>query len=303
MVRLGRRRLTGEDLAVDVVVYGALLLLGFATLYPFWNTIVISFNEGRDTALGGVSFWPRAFTLENYKMVFNDRQLFDSLVVSVSRVAAGTLLSILWTAMFAYGMSRKGVIGKKYYMIIAIFTLYFQGGLIPSFLWMRELHLFNNFWVLIVPWAINVWNMIVFRTFFNGLPEGLEESAKIDGCNQFGIFFRMAVPLSGPVIATLSLFTAVYLWNDWFFANIYINNRDLLPVQSYLLEVINSNAMAEQIALLAGTDMVLSESQKQITSKSLQMTTLMVATLPIVIVYPFVQKYFVKGVLVGSLKE
>ncbi|WP_231891441.1 carbohydrate ABC transporter permease [Paenibacillus swuensis] len=285
-----------------MINYFLLLLLALVTFYPFWNTLVMSFNIGSDTSLGGITFWPRAFTTENYKVVFSNDQFFQSLLISAARAVSGTLLSIFFTAIFAYSMSKKELIGRSGYMVTAVITMYFSGGLIPTYLWMRELHLFNNFWVLIIPGLISVWNMIVFRTFFAELPEGLEESAKVDGCNHFGIFFRIVLPVSGPVLATLSLFTAVYLWNEWFYAGIYINNQNLLPIQTYLMNVINSNSFAEQMAQLTGTTNV-QGMKSTVTSKSLQMATLMVATIPIIMVYPFVQKYFVKGVLVGSLKE
>ncbi|MFD2614947.1 carbohydrate ABC transporter permease [Paenibacillus gansuensis] len=295
-------RLTWEDKTLNAFIYTLLILLAFITFYPFWNTLVMSFNTGADTSLGGVTFWPRDFTTENYKVVFSNDQFFQSLMISAARALSGTLLSVFFTAIFAYSMSKKELVGRKYYMLIAVITMYFSGGLIPTYLWMRELHLFNNFWVLIIPGLISVWNMIVFRTFFAELPDGLEESAKVDGCNHFGIFFRIVLPVSGPVLATLSLFTAVYLWNEWFHAGIYINNQDLLPIQTYLMNVINSNSFAEQMAQLTGVANV-QGFKSAVTSKSLQMATLMVATIPIILVYPFVQKYFVKGVLVGSLKE
>ncbi|OMF36890.1 ABC transporter permease [Paenibacillus sp. FSL H8-0548] len=299
-------KLSSGDKTLQVVIYFLLVLLGLATLYPFWNSAVISFNLGLDTAKGGITFWPRMFTLDNYKIVFQNERILDAFLISVLRTVAGTLISIFFTAIFAYGLSVKGVIGKKFYMIFAIITMYFSGGLIPFYLLNRELGLMDTFWVLIIPTAVSVWNMIIFRTFFMGLPEGLEESAKIDGASTFGIFFKIVLPLSGPVIATLSLFTAVYHWNDWFSATIFINDAKLYPIQTLLQQIMNSNTMSEQLSIAAqgsgaATD-ALSRMQS-VTSKSLTMATMMVATIPIVLVYPFVQRFFVKGVLIGSLKE
>ena len=293
-----------EDKMIDAIVYTALLVLSVLSLYPFWNAFVISLNSGADTSLGGITVWPRAFTIDNYQVVLSDPRFFRALFMTVLRTACGTAASIFFTALLAYGLARKETMGRKYYMIAAIFTMYFQGGLIPTYLWLRELGLFNNFWVLFVPWIISVWNMIVFRTFFQGLPEGLEESAKIDGCTTYGLFFRIVLPLSGPVIATLSLFQAVFFWNEWFASGIYINDETLLPVQNYLMNMINSNSAQEMISQLSGVsggvgDMV----TRTITPKSLQMTALMVVSFPIMLAYPFVQKFFVKGVMVGSLKE
>ncbi|TMV48794.1 carbohydrate ABC transporter permease [Paenibacillus mesophilus] len=284
-------------------IYALLTVFGIASLYPFWNSIVISFNTGADTALGGLTVWPRQFTLENYAIVLQDKRLLNSFVVSVTRTVIGTALSIFFTALFGYGMSVRGLIGKKGYMIFCIVTLYFSGGLIPFFLLNRELGMMNSFWVLVIPSIISVWNMIVFRTFFMGLPAGLEESAKIDGCNHLGIFFKIVVPISGPVMATLSLFTAVYHWNDWFTASIFISNTDLLPIQTVLQQIMNSNIMSDQLMQANSAAQEHMTRMMSVTTKSLTMATMMVATLPVILVYPFLQKYFVKGVLVGSLKE
>lgn len=288
---------------MTVTIYILLSLLAFMTFYPFWNALVISFNSGMDTSMGGVTFWPRVWTLENYGIVFNDARLLNAFFISVGRTVIGTAASILFTAIFAYGISKRELMGRKFYMILCIITMYFSGGLIPSFLLIRELGLMNSFWVFIIPSLISVWNMIIFRTFFQGLPAGLEESAKIDGSGNWGIFFRIVIPLSGPVIATLSLFTAVYHWNDWFGPSIYISNENLLPIQTMLKQILNSNIVSDQMSQLDSAAQGQLAKMRTVTSKSLSMATMMVATIPIIMVYPFVQKYFVKGVLIGSLKE
>ncbi|QGQ98370.1 carbohydrate ABC transporter permease [Paenibacillus psychroresistens] len=296
-------RLSTEDKMFHLVVYTALIVLGFLCLYPFWNSVVISFNLGSDTEMGGITFWPRSFTLQNYHIVFQDSRLMNAFGISVLRTVLGTASAILCTAIFSYGMSKRGLMGKKYYMIFCIITLYFSGGLIPTFLLIRSLGLMNSFWVLVIPGMINVWNMIVFRTFFMGIPEGLEESAKMDGCSNFGVLFKIVFPLSGPVIATLSLFTAVSHWNDWFFASLYISKTELLPVQALLQQILNSNIMTTELMNLNSAAQDRITAMQSITTKSLSMATMIVAVLPIMLIYPFVQKYFVKGVMVGSLKE
>ncbi|GLX66994.1 carbohydrate ABC transporter permease [Paenibacillus glycanilyticus] len=287
----------------DAIIVVLLLGLSFVTLYPFWNSLVISFNVGADTALGGITFWPRVFTLENYQVVFKDERLIQAFVISIFRTVVGTFLSILFTSMFAYGLTKKNLIGRKLFMIMCIVTMFFSGGLIPSFILIRSLHLIDTFWVLVVPGIIVVWNLIIFRTFFQELPDGLEESAKIDGCNYIRTFFSIIVPISGPVIATLSLFTAVGLWNDWFTASIYINNPHLMPIQTLLNQIINSNAMSEQLSSAGGEASEFVRQLKGVSTKSLVMATMMVTTLPIIMVYPFLQRFFVKGVLIGSMKE
>ncbi|GAB6926726.1 carbohydrate ABC transporter permease [Paenibacillus sp. JCM 10914] len=284
-------------------IYALLALLGFIALYPFWNAAVISFNAGSDTMLGGITFWPREFTLENYRVVFKDERLIDGFVISVMRTIVGTILSIIATAILAYGISKRELMGRNLYMVVCIVTMYFSGGLIPTYLLIRELGLMNSFWVMVIPGIISVWNMIIFRTFFKGIPAGLEESAHIDGSSNWGVFFRIVLPLSGPVIATLSLFTAVYHWNDWFAPSIYISNAELLPIQTKLQQILNANIMLEQMQNMDAAAQGRMSAMKAVTTKSLSMATMMVATVPILCVYPFVQKYFVKGVLIGSLKE
>ncbi len=291
------------DKIMIVFFYICLILLGFVTFYPFWNSLVISFNTGQDTMLGGITFWPREFTLENYQIVFQDKRLITAFIVSVSRTVIGTVLSVLVTALLAYGLSKRELIGRKFFTLLCIFTMFFAGGLIPSFHLIRGLGLLDSFWVMIIPTLVSVWNMIIFRTFFQQLPEGLEESAKIDGCGYWQTFFRIILPLSGPVIATLSLFTAVYHWNDWFYPSIYLTSEKLLPIQTLLRQVLNLNTVTSQMSQLDAGALAHMTQVAKVTGKSLSMAIMMVATIPIVLVYPFVQRHFVKGVLIGSLKD
>lgn len=297
------KRIAISDRLMLIFIYAFLILLSFSAFYPFWNAFVVSFNLGIDTSKGGITFWPRVWTLENYDIVFNDKRLINGFFVSVARTVVGTATAILMTALLAYGMSKKDLIGRNYYMLFFVFTMYFGGGLIPTFLLIRSLGLMNSFWVFIIPALISVWNMIIFRTFFKSLPAGLEESAQIDGCTNWGIFFRIVLPLSGPVIATLALFTAVSHWNDWFMPSIYITNEHLVPIQTMLRQILNANIVTEMSGNIDTASAARIEGLRTITTKSLTMATMMVATLPIIMVYPFVQKYFVKGVLIGSLKE
>ena len=296
-------RIAISDRLMLIFIYTFLVLLSFSALYPFWNALAVSFNLGIDTSKGGVTFWPREFTLENYEIVFQDDRLLNGFMISVLRTIVGTVTAIVMTAILAYGMSRRELIGRNYYMLFFVFTMYFGGGLIPTYLLYRSLGLMNTFWVFIIPSLIGVYHMIIFRTFFKSLPAGLEESAQIDGCSNWGIFFRIVLPLSGPVIATLGLFTVVAHWNDWFMPSIYITNEKLLPIQTMLRQILNANIVTDMSNNLDTASAGRIQAMRTITTKSLTMATMMVATLPIVMVYPFVQKYFVKGVLIGSLKE
>ncbi|EES72399.1 putative protein LplC [Paenibacillus sp. oral taxon 786 str. D14] len=283
-------------------IYIFLVLLLFVTFYPFWNALVISLNSGSDTARGGITFWPRDFTFENYLFVMKNDALLQGFMISVLRVIAGTILALIFTGLFAYAMSKKHLIGRRAVMVYCIITMVFSGGLIPSFIINRNLGLMDNFWVMVIPSIISVWNMIVFRTFFEEIPPEMEESAKLDGCGYFGSFFRVILPLSKPVFATLGLFTAVYHWNDWFTASIYINTQSLKPIQTILQQVLSSTVMMETMVNSNASAQEFLQRTRSVTNKSITMTTMIVATLPIVCVYPFLQKYFVKGVMIGAVK-
>lgn len=295
-------RLSLGDKVLQRTIYVLLTLLSVIMLYPFWNSLVISFNLGSDTALGGITLWPRVFTLENYYIVFQDKRLLNSFWITILRTLSGTALSVFFTALLAYGMSKKSLVFRKHYMVFFMITMFFSGGLIPSYMLIRSLGMLDTFWVLIIPGIISVYNMIVIRTFFSALPDGLEESAKIDGCSNYGIFFRIVIPVSGPVLATIALFTAVGHWNDWFTGAIYINTDGLLPIQTLLRQIMNSNIMTE-IGSANAIALDHMNRNRTVTTKSLTMATMMIATVPIILTYPFLQKYFVKGVLIGSLKE
>lgn len=294
-------KLSKGDKVMRAVIYIILVFLSFITLYPFWNSLVLSFNTGSDTSLGGVTFWPRDFTLENYQIVFKEKRIFQAYLITILRTVIGTVVAMFFTSLFAYALSKKGIVFKKFYMMFAVFTMFFNGGLIPYFIVIYHLNLYNTFAFLILHGLINVYNMIIFRTFFMELPDGLEESAKLDGCTNFGVFFRIVLPISGPVFATLSLFTAVFLWNDWFFPAVFINNQNLIPLQTMLVQIINEGTTATLLSNLNTYAQNLVENT--VTVRSIQMATMMVATLPILFIYPFLQRFFVKGVLVGSLKE
>lgn len=279
-----------------------LILFCITILYPFLNILAISFNVGTDTQKGGITIWPRAFTTENYYIVLHDRRLLNSFFISVARTVAGTFSHVFFTAMFGYAMSKKNLLNRKFYMIFSIFTMYFSGGLIPVFLLFRDLGLINTFWVMVVPGIISVWDMIIFRTFFTGLPVELEESAKLDGCNDYIYYFKIAIPLSTPVIAAISVFNAIYNWNSWFDAAIFINDEKLLPIQTMLNNIINANTSAQMLKEMNASAQELLSKRQQFTSKSLVSATMMITTLPIIFVYPFAQKYFTKGIMIGSLK-
>lgn len=205
--------------------------------------------------------------------------------------------------MFAYGLSKKELVGHRFYTVFCIIPMYIGGGLVPTYLPMHSLKLTNTFWVYVVPSAIGIWNMILMRTYFCGIPAGLEESALMDGAGYFRIFFQIILPISTPIIATIALFNAVWHWNSWFDAAIYVTDADLKPLQSVLINVINQAKQAQKLAEEnAGVASEFIEKMTSVSERSLTMATMIVTVVPILLSYPFLQKYFVKGMMVGSLK-
>lgn len=286
-------RITVGDIMIGILM----LVICFVSLYPVWYTVIISFNDSSDALRGGIYWWPRKFSLESYKTVFQDTTIIRAFMVTVLRTLIGTVTSVFFTAMVGYALSKKHIMGNKFYTILGTITMFFCGGLIPYFITLKNLGLYNNFLVYIIPSLFNFYNMIIFRSFFNELPAGLEESARLDGANDLMIFIRIVIPLSAPVIATIALFNGVGHWNDYFTGVMYINDAELQPIQTYLFRIIASaSASKTVVAMPAGV------TAQQVSSQSVRLATMVVTTFPIMCVYPFLQKYFVKGMLIGSIK-
>ncbi|MFE4712931.1 carbohydrate ABC transporter permease [Paenibacillus sp. NPDC056722] len=291
-----KRKTTGEalfDLANNIIM----LSLCFVTLYPIWYVIVNAFNNGSDAMQGGIYWWPRMFSLENFKAVFASPGIMLAMWITVAKTLVGTVAHVFFTAMVAYAFSRRNLIGGKIYILMGTVTLFFGGGLIPTFLLIKDLHLLDNFLVYIIPVLFSFFDLIIFMTFFRDIPEGLEEAARMDGANDWSIFLRVVIPVSMPVIATIALFHGVYQWNDYFAGIIYVNNPDLQPVQTFLYRVVAQSSSNQMITAVQGSNLV-----KSVTSQSIKLATMIVTTLPIVFVYPFLQRYFVKGMMLGSIK-
>ena len=274
-----------------------MVLLCFIALYPVWYTLIISLNDSADAMRGGIYWFPRKFSLESYKQVFQDKTIMNAFVVSIAKTVIGTVTSVFFTAMVGYAFSKTHLMGHKFYMIMGTITMFFNGGLIPTFIVIKNLGLFDNFLVYIIPSLFNFYNMIIFTTYYKGLPAGLEESAKLDGANDFKIFIRIILPLSAPVVATIALFNGVGHWNDYFSGVIYINNSILQPIQTYLYRVVASASSSKAVV-----SMPIGVTAQQVSSTSLRLATMVVTTVPILAVYPFLQKYFEKGFMVGSIK-
>ncbi|MBN2657863.1 MAG: carbohydrate ABC transporter permease [Spirochaetales bacterium] len=275
-----------------------MILICFITLYPIWYTIVLSFNDANDAQMGGIYWWPRVFSLKSYSAVFANASIVNAFTISVLRTVIGTLTHVFFTAMTAYAFSKKRLIGRNIFLAIGTFTMFFNGGLIPFFLLLKNLGMLNNFIVYIVPTMFNFFHLIIFTSFFRGIPGSLEESAMIDGANEFRTFVQIILPLSMPVLATIALFHGVWNWNDFFWGVIFVNDEALQPIGTYLYRIIAETASSNMKINMPGAI-----SLKAVNSQSIKLATMVVATTPIVLTYPFLQKYFVKGVMIGSVKE
>ncbi|MCP1311581.1 carbohydrate ABC transporter permease [Paenibacillus tyrfis] len=273
-----------------------MLTICFVTLYPIWYVLVNSLNDGNDAMRGGIYWWPRVFSLDSYLAVFSNNGIMLAMGVTVAKTLVGTVIHVFFTAMVAYALSRKELIGRPVYMVIGTFTMFFGGGLIPYYLLIRDLGMLDSFWVYIIPAIFSFFDLIIFQSFFREIPDALEESAKLDGANDFKIFYRIILPASMPVVATIALFHGVYQWNDYFTGMIFINNSDLQPIQTYLYRIV-AQSSSNQLAVAATGSIA-----KTVSSQSIKLATMVVTTLPIVIAYPFLQKYFVKGFMIGSIK-
>ena len=282
----------------DIVLVIFMLFIVVVTLYPFLNVLAVSLNDATDTVKGGIHIFPRKFTLTNYKEIFSgSSKLPRAFVNSVLRTVVGTATGVLATTMVAFTLSRKDFIFNKFVTMLFIVTMYVGGGLIPEYLVIRRLGLINNFAVYILPGLISAFNVIVVRSFMDGLPTALYESAAIDGANDWVVFRKIVLPLCLPVIATVALFIAVGQWNSWFDTYIYARTNDSLTTLQYELMKIMDNAAATVDIHNPNLEMA-ARSNPQ----SIKMAITIVATAPILIVYPFVQKYFVSGMTVGAVK-
>jgi putative aldouronate transport system permease protein len=282
-----------------------MLLIAFCTLYPFWNTVAVSFNTATDTTRGGITLWPRVFTLQNYRAVFSSGTIYHAFMVSLARTVIQTVTGVFFTAMLAFVLSRKEFVFRKPFTMILVVSMYLNAGLIPSYFLMRSLHLINTFFVYIIPGIISAFNFIVIRTYMKSLPESIIESAKIDGCGDFVIFMRIILPLCLPVLATIALFIAVGSWNAWFDTMIYNSGRVKLHTLQYkLMEYLQSSqSQSKSAAAIGAMGMAQNAMASMVTPVSIRAAITIVAALPIVAVYPFLQRYFITGLNVGGVKE
>ncbi|HPU63467.1 MAG TPA: carbohydrate ABC transporter permease [Mobilitalea sp.] len=286
------------DIAFIIVNTIVLTIFCIVTLYPILNTLAISFNEAVDTLTGGIRLWPRKWTVQNYRTVLNMRNLMRGAYISVLRTVIGTVVQTFVTAMLAYVLSRKEFYFNRQVSLIYVITMYVNAGIIPTLLLYQKLGLTNTFWVYIIPGLVSAFNMIVIRTYMNGLPDSFVESAQVDGAGHVRIFLQIILPLCKPVLATVALFVAVGHWNSWFDAMIYNAQReDLTTLQYELMKLLS--AVSQQ----SGDPNAVKHASNMVTPESVRAAATMVTALPIVCLYPFLQRYFVTGLTIGGVKE
>jgi len=300
----GYKRATAEDVIIDVVVHISLICLCIVTIYPFLNTLAYSFNDAIDSVRGGIYIWPRVFSLRNYEMILVDNPLITRAIFnSAARAFIGGALSVFACLCVSYVFSRKEFFLRKFFTPFLVFTMYFSGGLIPSFILVRNLGLINNFLVYLLPTMMSAYNVMVMRSFIESLPDSLIEASRIDGASEYRILFQIVFPLSMPVVATIALFVVVFQWNSWFDTMIYCSSDPQLTTLQYELQKLLTSA--QNLMSSDAADAVASQGEgarAAVTPTSIRTAMTIIAVVPILFVYPFLQKYFVKGLTIGGVK-
>lgn len=291
-----KKRLT----TFDAVVYLLLLLFSLLCLIPLLNTVAISFSDRTSAAAGKVYFWPVNFTVAAYEELLKDRQFFVSFAVSVVRVLSGTAIHLLFSVPMAYALSRSKQMfrARNVYMWLLVFTMMFNGGLVATYLWIKQMGMVDTMWALTLPWAVQSFNVIVLMNFMKGLPKELEESALIDGSNPLNTLIKIIVPLSMPSIATITLLCVVGHWNDYFTGRIYINSPAKLPLQTYIYSL-TAETSASTLVGLTPEEII---QKMKMSSLNFNCAKVVIATIPVLLIYPWLQKYFVKGLVMGAVK-
>lgn len=285
------------DRISGVVITVVLLIYVFTTIYPFWHVLMYSISDSKAAMTGGLFFLPRDFSLVSYKMLIQTKAIFNAFFNSLAKTVVGTALGITLSALTAYPLSRENFKGKGLFTSILFFTMLFSGGMIPLYIQVKDLGLIDNFGALVLPGAMSVYNTFILRNYFESIPASLEESAVLDGANHLQIFSKVIIPLSMPVLAAVTMFYLVDNWNSYIDGVLYINTNKLQILQVYLRTLLGSAGAKGALGDLGN----LSEASK-ITEDTMKMTTIAVSVIPVLIVYPFLQKYYTKGIMIGAVK-
>ena len=295
------RKRKHRDIVFPIVNTIILVLLMFITLYPVLNTVAYSFNDGTDALRGGIGLWPRVFSTRSYTSILSDNDVYQAAFISAAKTVLTTLLNLFWTGMLAYALSRKEYVLRKVITTILVLTMYVNAGLIPNYLLIsKTLGLRNTFLVYIIPTMFSCFNMIVIRTYIGGLPDALVESARIDGAGDLRAYWQIIFPLCTPVLATVALFVAVGAWNSWFDTYLYCGSEKDLYTLQYILKM--KLATTQNSANAAQTSVEALKNTTLTTPVTIRCSITVISTVPILIVYPFLQKYFVTGMALGAVK-
>ena len=281
----------------DFFVYLILMIVLVVSVYPLFLAVILSFNEGVDAQLGGIYLWPRKFTLRNYQEFFQDASWLKALGVTVARTVVGTVATVGFTAMVAYGLAQQRLIGRKVYIKLFIFAMYFSGGVIPYYAVLRSLHLLDTFLVYIIPSLLNLFYTLVAISYFQGIPPELHEAARVDGAGEIGTFLKVVLPVAKPLLATMAIFIAVQHWNSWYDSAYYVKDKNLMTLAYQMIAVLKRadlNQVSQAAASAAGS--------VKVTTMSVQLAAMVIATMPVVMVYPFFQRYIIAGTTIGSVK-
>ncbi|MGN7456096.1 carbohydrate ABC transporter permease [Paenibacillus pasadenensis] len=289
---------TREDRAFGIVVYAVLGIVSLIVLYPLYYVLIASFSEPLKIMNGEIWLWPKGFTIDSYAKILDNDAILRGFLNTVLYTVAGTALNLTMTVLAAYPLSRSDFVGRNLFMGLMVFTMFFGGGLIPSYLLIKNLGLLDTFWVMILPGAVSIWNIIIMRTYFQqSIPPEIQEAAVIDGCSSFGTLLRVVLPLSMPILAVTVLFYAVGHWNAFFNALLYLSDRPKFPLQLILREILIQGQTDDMVR--ASTESAIKARQAV---EGIKYAVLIVANIPMLLLYPFLQRYFVKGILVGAIK-
>lgn len=298
-VSFSKKIVSKGDRTFDILNYFLLAIVLLATAYPLYYVLIASFSDPFKVYAGQTFLLPAGFSTSGYERIFLDSSIVRGYINSLIYTVVGTAISVSCTCIGGYALSRNTLPGRRWLMLVLLFTMYFNGGLIPTYLVVRDLGMFNTIWAIVLPNSISVFNLIIARTFFeSNIPDGILEAASIDGSSNIGTMMRIVLPLSGPIIAVMIIFYAVGLWNNWFDALIFLSKKEMTPLQLVLRAIlIQSQASSD---MMTGMDANYAEKQK--VTEMIKFASIVVASVPMLVIYPFVQKYFSKGIMIGAIK-
>ncbi|MHA2856393.1 carbohydrate ABC transporter permease [Paenibacillus lautus] len=300
LVRRKPNKIKEGSVVVDIILLVIALILCIITLYPFYFVIIMSISSPSEVAAMNVFWFPKGFNLSSYEVIVKDLKMWWAYSNTLIYVGVGTLLNCLMAVLGAYPLTVRNLKGRKWVVAYLLIPMYFGGGLIPSFLLVNKLGLYNTMLAIIIPGMVSIWNIILVRTFFTTIPDGLKESAFIDGASHLQLLFKIIIPISKPILAVIAIYSIVGIWNSWFDALVYLPNEKLHPLQMYLYRVIVQQSVDLKMLSMEDTKNAVANMLSNI---QLKYTIIVFTTLPVIFTYPFFQKYFIKGALLGSLKE